>query len=277
MRILWKWFGNQVLFSEGSTRTSAMLRISLALLLWTRWGTDVAPFVDASTLRLLLAASFYASTTLMLLGVYARLSTAWAGATTMAMVFWIGPQAVEPWTHHHTAVLAIAVALCALTPCGHSYSWDRWRALQRGEPAGESAPLWGLKLVGFHVSTIYFWTAWDKSFWGFLSGDRLEMALHKLYLGSDFVALPGFHTAMMLAAIAVVALEYFFAFGLWVRRWQWWTLPLALGMHAVFFVLLPVGTFTATMFALYLAFLDPDAVHEWLDKMSNGGTRSSTS
>ena len=76
--MIWRWFSDQVLFIEGSTRGAAILRILLALLLWTRWGTDVAPFVEASPPRLLLAASFYISTTLMLLGVYSRLSTAWA-------------------------------------------------------------------------------------------------------------------------------------------------------------------------------------------------------
>ncbi|MCO4746059.1 MAG: HTTM domain-containing protein [Proteobacteria bacterium] len=265
--MIWRWFSDRVLFYEGSTRGAAILRILLALLLWTRWGTDVAPFVDASPARLALAASFYLSTTGMLLGVYSRISTAWAAATVLAMVFWFGPNGVEPWTHHHTAILALSTALCALTPCGHSYSWDRWRALKRGTAPVERAPLWGMRLVGLHVSTVYFWTAWDKSFWGNISGDRLEMAMHTLYLGSDASTIPGFHTAMMLASVAVIALEYFFVVGLWVRRWQWWTFPLGFAMHAAFFILLPVGTFTATMFALYIAFVDADALHDWLDRM----------
>ena len=268
MSRLWTWFCDAVLFYEGSTRTAALLRILLALLLWTRWGREVAPFTDASPERLLLAFSFYTSTTLMLFGVFSRFSTAWAGLTTLLMVYGFGPRGVEPWTHHHTTLLALSTAMCALTPCGHSYSWDRWRAVQASdEPPPERAPLWGMRLIGFHVSVIYFWTAWDKTFWGFLNGDRLEMAIHKLYLGSSLPP-PGFDELILIAAVLTVVLEYILPVALWVPRWHWWTIPTGFLLHGLIYIVLPIGTFTVTMYALYLAYLDADDVHQWIDEMS---------
>lgn len=252
-----------LLLEEGSTRTSGLLRIALALLLWTRWGTEVAPFFDASPPRLALGVAFYASTTAMLLGLYSRASTAAAGAVAMVMVHGFGPAGVEPWTHHHTAYLALATCLAALAPVGHSYSLDKWRL---GDALPERAPLWGLRMVALHVSVVYFWTAVDKSFPAFLAGDRLEMALHQLYLGSD-PAPTGVAALVALASVLTVALEYLLVVALWVRRWQWWSIPLGLALHALFFVWIPVGTFSATVFACYLAFLDADAAHRVIDRI----------
>lgn len=252
-----------MLTEEGSTRSSGLLRILLALVLWTRWGTEVAFFFDQSPARLALGACFYLATTAMLLGVYSRASTAASGLIAMVMVHGFGPAGVEPWTHHHTAYLALATLLAALAPVGHSYSWDKWRA---GDALPERAPLWGLRMVALHVSVVYFWTAWDKCFAAFLSGERLEMAFHQLYLGSD-PAPAGFGTLMLVGAVLTVLVEYLLVVALWVRRWQWWAMPLGLLMHAAFFTLLPVGTFTATVFACYLAFLDADAVHRILDRV----------
>jgi len=266
---LWNWFCDQVLYYEGSTRTAALLRISLALLMWMRFAKNVAPFTDNSPERLALAGSFYLSTTLMLFGVYSRLSTAWAGATALIMVFGFGPHSVEPWTHHHTTLLALSVALCAFTPCGHSYSWDRWMAIRNGDaPPPERAPLWGMRVIGFNVSIVYLATAWDKTFWGFLAGDRMEMSFQILYIGSEFPSMPGFEIIMMVTAVSTVALEYVLPFALWVRRWQWWAFPCGFALHGMIFILLPVGTFTVTIFALYLAYLDADDVHRWIDEMS---------
>jgi len=269
MNRLWEWFEQQVLFYEGSTRTAGLLRILLALLMWARWGTAVAPFTNATPERLLLGVSFYISTTLMLFGVSSRFSTAWAGGTALVMAFGFGNNGVEAWAHHHTTLLALSVAMCALTPCGHSYSYDRWLAVRRSDvPPTERAPLWGMRLIGFHVSVVYFWTAWDKTFWGFLSGERMEMAFHTLYLGSDFAEFPGFGEALMVISIMTVTLEYALAFLLWVPRWQWWTFPVGFALHAIIYITLPVATFTVTMYALYLAYLDPDQFHDWIDRIS---------
>jgi hypothetical protein len=68
-------------------------------------------------------------------------------------------------------------------------------------------------------------------------------------------------------SIIVVVVEYFLAFAIFVRRWQMFVLPLGLALHAAFYMLLPVNTYSATVMVLYLALLDPDAVHRFLDRM----------
>jgi hypothetical protein len=72
-------------------------------------------------------------------------------------------------------------------------------------------------------------------------------------------------------AVTVVAVEYFLAFAIFVRRWQAFVLPMGLALHAAFYVLLPVNTYSATMMVLYLALLDPDAVHRFLDRIQGHG------
>ena len=68
--------------TEGSSRSSALIRIGLPLIIWARWGSEVLLFRSLeSPAHTLLCVSFFASTTLMLLGVFSRASAAWAGLT----------------------------------------------------------------------------------------------------------------------------------------------------------------------------------------------------
>jgi hypothetical protein len=47
-----------------------------------------------------------------------------------------------------------------------------------------------------------------------------------------------------------------------------WAIVGGLVLHALIYYLTPVGTYTATMWLLYLAFVDPDATHRLIDRMS---------
>lgn len=271
--MIWRRFVEGVLLHEGSTRAVGLLRVLLALLAWGRFADDVLPVRSFEPERLLLSVVFFLTTSLMLLGFYARISTAAAGVTLLSMVFWFGHNGVEPWGHHHTTILALAVAILALTPCGGSYSVDRWLAVSRAERAGapipaEKGPLWAVPLLGFLVSTVYFWSAVDKTTWAFLSGDRLEAILMSLYFGSDYPDLPGFGALCALMGFSTVVLEFVLPIGLWIRPWQKFLMPLGLVLHALFYWILPVSTFTLTMWALYLAFLDPEVVHRAIDRMN---------
>ena len=58
-----------------------------------------------------------------------------------------------------------------------------------------------------------------------------------------------------------MALEFALALGVWRPRWHRLLLPLGVAFHAGLYVLLPVHTFSATMVLLYLAVIDPSAVH----------------
>ena len=253
--------------AEGSTRSAGLIRIGLALLLWARFAGDIAPFTPNGMGHPLLAGSFFASTTLMLLGIGSQLSTAWAGATLLFMVYGAGPTWMEPWTHHHTTILAHATALLALAPCGRSYSVDRWRT---GRP--EVGPVWPLKLIAFQLSVLYLASAWDKCNAAFLSGERLQHVFMTLYWGADPVTIPGFAAMCALTAWVVIAIEIVLPIGMWFERFQPPLILAGLALHALFWLGVPVGTFSLTMALLYLSWIDPDRVHAVLDRLQGHPT-----
>ena len=268
---------------RGSTRSAALLRIGLALLLWTKFATDLAPFKAFTPDRLLLSAVFFTATTAMLVGFWSRTSTLLAGATALWLMFGIGVgQGHEPWVHHHVFLLALSTSLLAFTSCGGSYSLDRWLTIRaasaRGEPPPpETGDLWGLRFIGLLVSNVYFWGAYDKTSWVFLGGYRLHHTFGYLFLGSDWPESPVTANVMAVLAVATVVIEYALAFGLWFRRLQPVGFAIGFVLHAIFFLALPVSTFSATILLLYLAYLDADAVHRVLDRLQSAGRKATES
>ncbi|MCB9674102.1 MAG: HTTM domain-containing protein [Alphaproteobacteria bacterium] len=259
---------------EGSTRAVGLMRVLFAALCWARWADELMPLRNDHWAYWALAAVFYTSTTAMFFGVRARLATAMTAATLWTMwagFGWLGDH--EPWRHHHTYTLTIAVVWLALTPCDRSFSFDRWLAVRRAEatgasPPAERGPLWAVPLLGAQCSAVYFFSALDKTNVRFLSGDQLEAVFMHFYSGSDPIDLPGFALFCMLSAWFVVAFEYFLPFALFVRRWHGWLVPAAMLFHGILYVSIPVGTFTATMWVYYLAYLDPEAVHRVVGQLT---------
>jgi hypothetical protein len=266
-----RWLG--WLDAERSTRALGLLRILLVLLAWGRWAYELLPYHDLAPDRLLLSAAFFATTTWMLVGWWGRLATAATGAVLAVMIYGYGRTwGVEDWTHHHTTLIGQSILLLALTPCSTSFSVDRWLAVSRAERDGlpvplERGPTWATHLIALQVSTVYFWSAFDKTTIPFLSGARLEQIFVSVYWQSDFTCPGWLHACFMAAAILTVALEYVLPIGLWIPRLRPVLIPVGLVLHALFYTLIPVATFSATMAALYLAFLDPDAFHAWSDRL----------
>lgn len=258
---------------EGSTRSAALLRIALALIVWSRFADEIAFFQATEPGQILFGSCVLALAGSVLVGFHTRLSL-WFLALLLAFGYVVFGAAlgVPGWYHHHVYLLVAAAALLALTPCDRSYSLDRYRALLRAEALGESPPaehgrLWGLRLIGLQLSAVYFWAAWDKTDWAFLSGQRLEQTLIWVHSGrplEEWLLWPPF---LVIASVAVVAVEYILAFAIHIRRWQWLVLPVGVFLHAAFYVLLPVDTYSVTMVALYLALIDPEAVHRFIDRI----------
>jgi hypothetical protein len=44
-------------------------------------------------------------------------------------------------------------------------------------------------------------------------------------------------------------------------------MPLGIALHAAFYLLLPVGTFSVAVIVFYLAYLDPDEVEAFVRRM----------
>jgi hypothetical protein len=267
-------FYDWAILAEGSTRALGILRIGLVALLWDRWGGDFLLYHHVATPgTLAVAISFYLSTFVLLFGLWSRFAAAWVAGTMLTVFYWMGiVHKVESYTHHHVFLLVCYAAFLALTPCGASFSVDRWLAVRRAEKAGiapppERGPLWGQRLIALQVSSLYFWAAYDKCTRAFISGERMQHIILSRYGSSDPIGIPHFELLMQVCALSTIAIEATLAFGLWVPRLRLPLLLLGAVFHGMLYVLLPVGPFSATIVLMYLAFFDADEVHRAIDRM----------
>lgn len=246
------------------------MRIGLVLLIWSEWAGDLIFCRDIRLSAILLNSAFFLLTGLMCVGLWTRVSS--MGTAIIASIMFNTHQSFK---HHHTFLLVIVIFFIALTPCGRSYSLDRWLALRRALKAGVPPPseignLWGLRLIAIQLSMVYFWTAYEKLYWGFLSGARMELLVYNYYAGYDYANLPGFSALCCIAAITIVILEFLLAFGLYIPKFHKYLMPAGIVLHVLFYVLLPIRTFTLTMILLYLAFIPAASVHRFIDNMHEG-------
>jgi hypothetical protein len=258
--------------AQGSTRPLGLMRIALAVIVFARFGSELSFYQGDSPAFLLLGAAFFVFSTMMLVGYMAETACAGVAILLATFQFHLGYMRGFPgWTSHHIYLLLVSVSLLALSPCGRSFSLDRYRALATAQSPREVSPeygdLWTQRLIALQLGALYFWTAVDKTNWHFLSGQRLQEAFIWSYSGSALEPLISAGALLPMLAVTVVVVEYFLAFAIFVRRWRAWVLPIGLALHAVFYVLLPVSTYSATMMVLYLALLDPDEVHRFIDRM----------
>jgi hypothetical protein len=262
--------------AQGSTRPLGLMRIALALIVFVRFGNEVSLYQGESWSFVLLGIAFFVLTSMMLIGYMAEAACAGVAFILILMHFLMGQVYGYPgWASHHIYILVVSVSLLALAPCGRSFSWDCYRApAEPRDPARvppEYGELWPQRLIALQLAALYFWTAVDKTNWLFLSGQRLEHAFTWAYSGRALEPLISLGPLLPTLAIIVVVVEYFLAFAIFVRRWQAFVLPLGLALHAAFYVLLPVNTYSATMMVLYLALLDPEAVHRFIDRIQGHG------
>ncbi len=263
-------FYNWGLCYRDSTRSVGLIRIGLVLLIWSRWAGELILCRDIRLSAILLNSAFFLLTGLMCVGLWTRASS--MGTAIIISVMFVMR---ESWHHHHTFLLIISTLFIALTPCGRSYSLDRWLALRRARKSGLSPPpeignLWGLRLIAIQLSMVYFWTAYEKLYWGFLSGARMELLVYNYYAGYDYASIPGFSVLCFIAAITTVILEFSLAFGLYIPKLRKYLMPAGIVLHVLFYILLPIHTFTLTMILLYLAFIPAASVHRFIDSMHEG-------
>jgi hypothetical protein len=243
--------------TEGSTRSCALLRIGLCLTVWTRWAQELLLFRHLADGLWPMCILFFVATTLALVGLFTRISVALSALVTLFLVYYMGHfLGHKAYVHHHTTLLAWSMVWLAFTPCGRSYSVDRWLHLQRELRTGQPAPaekgnLWGLRLMALQVSSLYLWTAIDKCNAGFLSGARLAHYTMEFYTGSSPIDDGVLGACFMLIALCT-------------RRFL---VPAGILLHGVFYTALNVSTFTVNMWLLYLAFHDSEQIHRLLDQL----------
>jgi len=265
-----------LLETEASTRPVALILMGLIAVIWARWAEYFIFYRHMDVVGFMAALAFYVATSAAFVGLFTRTATAITAACCFYLVYYVGHYGGhEPFVHHHTTLLAWSSLLLALTPSGRSYSVDRWRALARAErsklpPPPEIGNLWGQRLMMLQLASIYFWGAYDKTNLPFLGGDRMQHYAMYYYSGSSPLAelFPGAETVALLAGTGIVLLEYALAFGLFFASGRRWLVLPGLMLHAAFYASLSVYTYTATVWVLYLAVFDPDAVHRVIERMS---------
>lgn len=254
----------------GSTRSVGLMRIGLALLGWAELGHELLLFQPRP---LWLSLLFFVSTSAMCVGLCSRLAT-FAAAVSYGLVITRVPELML----HHTYLLAVATALLSLTPCGGSFSVDRWLCVRQarrtcGPIPEERGNLWALRLVGLQVSALFFWGGYNKltlgtqSFqWAFLSGDRLEQILVHYY-SLPVATEPWMKACLAVLGTSVVVFEIVAAVALWIPRVRAFVLVLCVFMTASFQVVLSIRTFGMLSWVLYLAFVPPERVHRVIDDL----------
>jgi hypothetical protein len=269
---MWRWIVREMLLYEGSTRGVGLMRILLVGVVWTKYASKLMPFrVFHDPLELTMSMTFYVASTMMFVGLWSRLSTGVTGALLMAYYYYQGLQLDDDFfIHHHTYLLNIGVLFLAFTDCGKSFSVDRWLALRRARAAGDPPPaeqgvLWGLRLIAFQVTMVYWWGAWDKTHLAF--GERMEHYHMNLFFGSDYPPFAGFTLLMALMGTVTVAIEYALPLALTWPPTRTVSVWIGIVLHILFYLVLPVSTFSATMLLFYIAFLNQESVHRVVDEM----------
>jgi hypothetical protein len=262
-----------VLVARGSTRSVAILRIGIALILWTRFGALMTAWQGHSLARLALSIVFHTTTALLFVGLFSRVAAAINGLVGVVLLLFLGQ------IHHHTYVLVLVTILLSMAPCDRSFSLDRLRAIRRADARGEARPaergdLWATRLIGFQLSLIYLWGTYDKIVTpGYLSGRAIEQMLLYFHFGADYPAIPHFLLLAQLISFGTLAMEPFLAVALWLPRWRRIAIPLGMAFHATLYFLLPISTFTLTLWLLYIVFIPPDDVHAFIDRFVGTDTK----
>lgn len=266
--------------SETSSRTSAIIRIGLALLIWARWSKELAFFNTFSLYNPLIALFFFTSTTAMLIGFYSRLSTFFSALSILIIYYYYGSKlGIGGWDHHHTYLLAVSTLFCSLTPCGKSYSLDRYLTVRKALKYSQKIPvekgnIFGLRLISLQLCAMYFWTAFDKTNMSWFSGEKIEMHFMWQYMGSVYPTWSGFHELMLALSWSTLLLEYSLAFGLFFKKTRKYLFIPGIIFHCIIYLTLPVNTFSFTVILLYLSFIDADYIHKLIDKISGFNKQS---
>jgi hypothetical protein len=159
---------------------------------------------------------------------------------------------------HNLFALACFGVLIAACPCGDRCSLD---ALLFRRPR-RSRLVFPLRLVQVQVAVIYLFSTAVKLGDGWSTGHLLAWSAPKNVarvqeLGFGWLApLIGFRPVYAAFAWSAVAVEGFLVVGLLVPRLRWWALWLGVCLHLGIDLAVDVGSYSLTMFAVYVAFID---------------------
>jgi hypothetical protein len=256
---------------QASTRVVGAMRILAVLVTWSRFGAGMVPAFASGPAEVALGVGFWTVSALAFLGLWSRLTIGLTGLACMAIYYGQGLIGGNgALSSHHVYAQALLCCLLALTPCGRSFSLDRWRL---GLP--ERGPVWGQTLIAVQVTVLYLGAVYEKSYLAWFDGSRLQQIGMSVALGSTLPegwAGVAFEAATILAAWLTWVVELALAVLIWVPRWRLRVLVVGFVFHALVYAFTPVATFSVTMYVFLLAALDPDAVHDAMERTERLGT-----
>ena len=256
------------LIETGSTRPVARFRICLGVLLYMRFGEELSLHAADSFWDQTFSLAYYAAAAMVTVGLFTRRALG-ASALLLALMYygkfwgWYSPG----WGHHHHYLLMVCCAVLAFSGAGRSFSADRAIRMYRSlPPQEERAQTWPQTLLVLQLCAIYFWAALDKTSAGYLHGDWLERVFEWVYAGNPAYEIVTNRVFLIAGSWAVLAIEYVLPVAILLRwRLNIW-IPIAFALHAAFYVMLPVQTYSASMMALYLLVGDQDWLDAQIDK-----------
>ncbi len=262
---------DELLSLTGSTRGLALFRIGLGTLTLMQFSASFALYgssPDKGAWGLLVQACALAA----ILGWRARAATFATGLAVLGAYYYVGLVLGDSRYvigRQNVYLQAWMSLLLSLTPCGRSYSVDRWLALRKDASAAppERGELWALHLLKIQVCAVYLWAAFEKLKAGYWSGDALIGTVMSLYFGSDYPPFPGMTGLLQAASVLTLALEPALAAGLLFARTRAAAIRIGVLFHLSLAVFLPVGAFTMLMCLSFLLFLDQDRLHADIDAL----------
>ena len=262
---------NRNLNLQASTRSSAILRIGLVILAWSLFADNLIiyrtfQYPDWFVLGIL----FFIFSGMLFIGWRTKFSNIGLALILNLMVFYLGVRDnYSPFTTFPGGLIATSIAWLCFLPSGTSFSLDRYIAKAKIKDQNnlfhkEIGQVWALNLIKVQVAVVYFFAATDKSYLGF--NERLEQIFQKAYFGS-YLPWEGLRFIIFLISVFTVLILYLLTFGLFIKSWHRWLMPIGIIFHVFIYLLLPVRTFSLTMILLYISFLDPNDVHYFSKKI----------
>ena len=256
---------------EASTRSSALLRIGLVFLAWSCFANRLIIYrTFQSPEWFLLGLLFFIFSGMLLIGWRTKFSNVGVALVLNVMVFYLGVKDnYFTFRTYPATLIAMSLTWLCFLPSGKSFSLDRYIEIskikdQKNIFLEEIGQVWALNLIRLQVAVVYFFAAIDKSYLDF--NERLEQIFQSAYFGS-YLPWEGLRFIILLISLLTVLLLYLLSFGLFIKSWHSWLMPIGIVFHLFIYLLIPVRTFSLTMILLYIAFLDPDDVHYFLKRI----------
>ena len=226
---------------KSSTRSSAILRIGLVILAWSLFADRLIIYrTFQSPDWFILGILFFIFSGMLCIGWRTKFSNVGFALVLNFMCFYLGVKDnYSPFTTFPGGLIAMSIAWLCFLPSGKSFSLDRYIAKAKIKDKNnlfykEIGQVWALNLIKVQVAVVYFFAAFDKSYLGF--NERLEQVFQNAYFGS-YLPWEGLRFIIFLISVSTVLILYLLTFGLFIKSWHRWLMPVGIIFHIFLYFL----------------------------------------